>query len=183
MDDPPASSANGELKKAEEKELELVGLLVGNDDETEEYVADEELSENTIGSTSSKSSSFSHAAHGRWATVFCILLVNPVAVFLQNHSVFPTAPAPPENSMEGVTVDVPGQPGTITIVVQNSGEMGNHISKIASGLALSLLLSQYNVTVDLKLRRQDNINKWRAVEPNMKHCFLSSESGCPCFSI
>jgi len=60
---------------------------------------------------------------------------------------------------------------SLAIVVQLSGELGNHMCKIAAGLGVAMELRRYNVTSELKLRHQEGTTKWVPVEKNMKKCF------------
>jgi len=61
----------------------------------------------------------------------------------------------------------------ITIVVQLSGELGNHLSKLAAGVGVALELQrQYNITaVNLKLRHQPRTTKWIPAVGDLHRCF------------
>eukprot|EP00979_Chaetoceros_neogracilis_P014764 scaffold4862_cov124-Chaetoceros_neogracile.AAC.1 len=61
---------------------------------------------------------------------------------------------------------------TITVVIQLSGEMGNHLSKLANGYAKAWdLEEQYGIQTDIWFRHQEH-PKWVRVRDSMKTCFL-----------
>lgn len=61
----------------------------------------------------------------------------------------------------------------IHIIVQMSGEMGNHLSKLASGIGVSLYLRDtYHIeSSELMLRHQERTDKWKPAVAYLKQCF------------
>ena len=58
-----------------------------------------------------------------------------------------------------------------TIVVQLSGELGNHLSKIAPAYGVQLLLKEkYGMDAKLVMRHQDH-SKWTKTPPILRQCF------------
>jgi hypothetical protein len=62
---------------------------------------------------------------------------------------------------------------TIIITVQLSGELGNHLSKLASAVGVALSLrDDYNLSnVQLRLRHQDHTDKWQNPVQDLHRCF------------
>mmetsp|Transcript_46526 Transcript_46526/g.55954 ORF Transcript_46526/g.55954 Transcript_46526/m.55954 type:complete len:394 (+) Transcript_46526:154-1335(+) len=59
----------------------------------------------------------------------------------------------------------------VTIVVQLSGEMGNQLGKLSSGLGLQLWAKEkYGIDATLRLQHQNN-GKWKRAMENTKTCF------------
>jgi len=61
---------------------------------------------------------------------------------------------------------------TVTIIVQLSGELGNHLSKLAAALGVAMSLqSRYQIRSNLVLRHQDRTNKWQHAVQDLQQCF------------
>jgi hypothetical protein len=59
-----------------------------------------------------------------------------------------------------------------SIVVQLSGEMGNHLQKIAFGRAIqNMLFDKYGIASDLVLQHQQRGGKWVSAMRDLKQCF------------
>lgn len=64
----------------------------------------------------------------------------------------------------------------ITMVVRMSGEMGNHLAKLAYGHSLKWLLEEdYNISTSIILQHQDN-GKWKKCVENIQTCFVNTRS-------
>ena len=60
----------------------------------------------------------------------------------------------------------------ISIVVQLSGELGNHLSKVAFGYAIQCLLKEsYGITSHLVLQHQERGSKWEIARHDLQQCF------------
>jgi hypothetical protein len=61
----------------------------------------------------------------------------------------------------------------VDIVVQMSGELGNHLSKLASGVGIAIALRDtYGIPSNLRLRHQDSrTEKWRDAVSHLQSCF------------
>ncbi len=70
------------------------------------------------------------------------------------------------------TLGSPTNPLTIVIIL--SGEMGNHLSKIAYGFSLKwMLLEEYNISTHVMLRHQA-ASKWFEAAKNVQRCFTAT---------
>jgi hypothetical protein len=85
--------------------------------------------------------------------------------------------APSAHNINGtVTIATATSTQPATIVVQLSGEMGNQLSKIAHGHALSLWLKrEFRVDATIVLRHQDK-PKWISARENVQKCFPATRS-------
>jgi hypothetical protein len=64
----------------------------------------------------------------------------------------------------------------LTIVINLSGEMGNHLSKLAYGYSVKWMLQEeYNITTHVILRHQAS-NKWVKAAENVQRCFTATRS-------
>lgn len=59
----------------------------------------------------------------------------------------------------------------ISIVVQLSGEMGNHLSKLAFGVALQERLKAHGLHSHLVLQHQERTGKWLTARNDIQNCF------------
>jgi hypothetical protein len=61
---------------------------------------------------------------------------------------------------------------SITMVVGLSGEMGNHLQKIAFARALqNMLYERYSIRTELIMQHQERGGKWVSAVQNLKECF------------
>jgi hypothetical protein len=92
-----------------------------------------------------------------------------------------TTPPPPSTATPMTTIaaatssssESADQVVNIIITVQLSGELGNHLSKLASGVGVALSLrDDYNMSnVQLRLRHQDHTDKWQNPVQDLHRCF------------
>ncbi|KAI2497062.1 hypothetical protein MHU86_17432 [Fragilaria crotonensis] len=62
----------------------------------------------------------------------------------------------------------------LTIVINLSGEMGNHLSKLAYGFSLKwMLMEEYDITTHIILRHQA-ASKWVEAAKNVQRCFTAT---------
>jgi hypothetical protein len=60
----------------------------------------------------------------------------------------------------------------ISIVVQLSGELGNHLSKVAFGYAIQqLLMERHAIRSHLVLQHQERVTKWKTARRDLQQCF------------
>jgi hypothetical protein len=76
-----------------------------------------------------------------------------------------------ENNKNNMTITTPVV--LVDIVVQMSGELGNHLSKLASGVGIAIALRDtYGIPSNLRLRHQDGgTQKWRDAVSHLQSCF------------
>jgi hypothetical protein len=80
----------------------------------------------------------------------------------------------PNNSPEALMSDISDlqTSRSITMVVGLSGEMGNHLQKIAFARALqNMLYERYSIRTELIMQHQERGGKWISAAQNLKECF------------
>ena len=98
----------------------------------------------------------------------------------QNDATLASTPSPQETAAEpnNSTATSKSRRGplgsptnTLTIVIHNSGEMGNHLSKLTYGYAIQWILQEeHNITTEILLQHQD-ASKWVKAAENVQRCF------------
>jgi hypothetical protein len=85
----------------------------------------------------------------------------------------PTTTTPMTTTATSSSSEIADPVVTIIITVQLSGELGNHLSKLASGVGVALSLrDDYNLSnVQLRLRHQDHTDKWQNPVHDLHRCF------------